>query len=469
MISIGLIQLPHFYGKNSSRPPECYPLGLGYISNALTESNITHAGIDLWGPQYSEEQALEQIDFSQFNYLGISAYATQYKYLKKFSLLLKKKYPEKPIICGGPGPTFSYAVILKNTGVDVCVIGEGEIAIIDLLKNFNELEKAKGIAYLKNGQVVCNSDREPLKYLDSLNFPNRELFDLEKVILTANDVRAGSDMPALKNKPRRSADIIAGRGCPYQCNYCSKTFEGLRLRSIDNIIAEVIEIKNKYRINHLQFNDELVLVNRKRTLQLCEQLKKLDIAWSCQGRIDQVDQSILIAMKEAGCIQVGYGVESVSQSILDNMNKKIKAENIVPVIKMTKEVGIEPIIQYMYGYRGENDDTIAATVRFFKDIDHPYVGFTTTLIPGTNLYREGIQKGLIGDEENYMLRLDSGYNLNGTLINMTDFSDEEFLRNKRLLMMRVNHNYYKKRPFEYSKYIVKALKGKLSRYLKKVN
>lgn len=122
----------------------------------------------------------------------------------------------------------------------------------------------------------------------------------------------------------------------------------------------------------------------------------------------------------------------------------------------------------MYGYRGENDDTIAATVRFFKEIDHPFIGFTTTLIPGTNLYKEGIQKGLIRNEEDYLLRLDSGYNLNGALINMTDFSDEEFLQKKRLLMMKVNHNYYKKRLVEYIKFISKVLKGKLSRFFKKL-
>ena len=467
MISVGLIQLPHHYGGNYSRPPECYPLGLGYISNVLTENNIKHVGIDLWGLGYSPEQALELIDFSQFDFLGISAYATQYKYLKTFSLALKERYPGKPILCGGPGPTFSYEIILKKTGVDVCVLGEGEVTIIDLLKNFNQCEKVKGIAYFEDGQVLCNSQREPVKNLDSLNFSNRDLFDFEKIISTANSVRASSDMPELQGKPRRSADIIAGRGCPYQCNYCSKTFVGLRLRSIDNLIAEVVELKNKYGIDHLQFNDELVLVNKKRTLQLCDELQKLNITWSCQGRIDQVDQDILMAMKEAGCIQVGYGVESVSQAILDNMNKKIKAENIIPVIKMTKKVGIEPIIQYMYGYPGENDNTIAATVRFFKEIDHPFVGFSTTLIPGTRLYKEGIQKRLIKDEEDYLLRLDSGYNVSGALVNMTDFSDEEFLRKKRLLMLKVTHNFYIKRPVEYVRFVVQILKGKFVGFFKR--
>lgn len=467
-MNIGLIQLPHFYGGNYSRPPECYPLGLGYISNALTENNINHAGIDLWGLQYSEEQALEQIDFSPFDLVGISAYATQYKYLKNFSSAFRKRYPGTPIICGGPGPTFSHEMILKNTGVDVCLIGEGEITIIDLLKNFADLERVKGIAYRKNGRIVCNANREPIENLDSLIFPNRGLYDFEKILSTANDVRASNDMPGLKNKPRRSADIIAGRGCPYQCHYCSKTFAGLRLRSIDNLMVEIRELKTKYDISHLQFNDELVLVNKKRTLELCGELKKQNVTWSCQGRIDQVDRQILTAMKESGCLQVGYGVESVSQSILDNMNKRIRAEKIVPVIKMTREIGIEPIIQYMYGYYGEDDNTIEETVRFFKDIDHPYVGFTTTPIPGTHLYKEGIQKGLINDEEDYLLRLDSGYNLSGALVNMTDFTDKEFLQKKKFLMMKVNHNYYKKRPWQYVKFIAKVIKGKAGNILQRI-
>lgn len=463
MIAIGLIQLPHFYGNNASRSPECYPLGLGYISNVLKKNNITHAAIDLWGLQYSVAQAMENVDYSSFEYLGISAYATQYKYLKEFSLALKNRYPEKTIICGGPGPTFSYETILKNTGVDVCVIGEGELTIIDLLQNPDRLEHVKGIAYLKDDQVQCNPSRDQLRDLDALVFPNRELFNFEKIISVANTVRADSDMPELKSNPRRPADLIAGRGCPYKCRYCSKTFSGLRLRSIDNIVSEVDELIKKYSINHLQFNDELVLVNKKRTLQLCEALKKLNVTWSCQGRIDQVDKDILKAMKDAGCIQVGYGVESISQSILDKMNKRIKSEEIVPIIKMTKEIGIEPIVQYMYGYPGENDKTIDATVKFFKAIDHPYIGFTTTLIPGTELYEEGRQKGLIGDEEGYLLRLDSGYNVSGAVVNMTGFTDEEFLRKKRWLMMRVSHHYYKKRPIEYAKFIWKIIEGKLKR------
>ena len=452
-MNIALIQLPHFYGDGNSRPPTCFPLGLGYISNVLSDNGIQHVGIDLWNLGYTEQEAVDKIDFSQFDFLGISAYSTQYKYLKNFSLRLKKQHPHKPIVCGGPGPTFSHEVILKNTGVDVCVLGEGERTIIDVLQNYSTLDAVHGITYLKNGAVHHTPARAVIANLDEIRPPNRKLFDFEKIIQTSNTINAQANRPELKDKPRRSADIIAGRGCPYFCHYCSKTFSGVRLRSITNLMEEIRHLQSAYSIDHLQFNDELVVVGKKRTLELCDELGKLGITWSCQGRINQVDREILTAMKRSGCIEIGYGVESISQSILDRMNKNLKAETIVPVIKMTKDIGIEPIVQYMYGYPGEDDRTIAATIQFFKEIDHPFVGFTTTPLPGTKLYEECKQKNLIGDEEDYILHLDSGYNRDATLINLTEFTDQEFYAKKRRLMMIIMHNYLKKRPLKYASFL----------------
>ncbi len=464
-MKVALIQLPHFYGNGESRPPECYPLGLGYISNSLRAAGIVHKGIDLWGMQYSPSEALAKVDFSGYDFFGISAYVTQYKYLKEFSLRLKERYPDTPIICGGPGPTFSREIILAKTGVDVCVLREGEATIAELLDNFKCLEHVKGIAYLKDGKVLATSPRPAIENLDSLEFPNRELFDLEQIIRNSAKVR--SDRAGKAFKGSRSTDIVAGRGCPYSCSYCSKTFSGLRLRAVENVISEAALLKERYGVNHLSFNDELLLVNRKRTLELCAGLKKLNLRWTCQGRINQVDREILGAMKDAGCIEVGYGVESISQGILDAMNKRQDAKTIAPVIKMTKESGITPIVQYMFGYPGENDETIARTIEFFKEIDYPFISFTTTPIPGTKLYQDCVNNGLIKDEEDYLLRLDSGYNITGAMVNMTGFTDSEFLSKKKRLKFRVTHNYLKKRPAEYLKYIMGVAGRKLEGAVRK--
>ena len=452
--NIALVQLPHFYGNGYSRPPECYPLGLGYLSSVLTLHDIQHEGIDLWGSQLSEDQAIEKIDFSRYDVIGVSAYSTQYRYLKNFTQKLKALYPRTPVVCGGPGPTFNYEAILANTGVDVCVLREGEQTFAEIIANPERLENIPGIAFLTEDGVRVTQAREPIKNLDDLPLPNRTLFDFERIIGTADRARMQSLTADIDRMPRRSADIIAGRGCPYACNYCSKTFEGLRLRSVGNIIEEIEELRHTYRINHIRFNDELVLVSKKRTKELCSELKRLNIIWSCQGRINQVDREILSTMRDAGCVEVGYGVESISQEILDAMNKKIRAEAVVPVIKMTREAGITPVVQYMFGYPGENERTIKETIRFFRDIDNLYVGFTVTPLPGTILYEDCRRKGLIVDEEDYLMRLDSGYNLDRPIINLTDFRNDEFLRRKKRLRMIVNHNYLKKRPFQYIKHAV---------------
>lgn len=447
---VALVQLPHFYGHHESRPPESYPLGLGYIASVLRQSGVDPVGIDLWSAGLSVQQALADIDFSGFDVIGISAYSTQYRYLKEFSLGLKRLHPSVPLVCGGPGPTFSHESILMHTGIDICVVGEGEQTFVELLSHLDDPGAVEGLALVSDGRVTLTPARSYIRDLDALPLPDRDIFDLRGVIATASAQAAATGSA---RRDRRPADIIAGRGCPYDCRYCSKTFSGCRLRGIDSIIGEVCDLVERYGVNHLSFNDELVLVNKRRSLALCDALAPFGITWSCQGRIDQVDEEILSAMAAAGCIEVGYGVESVTQSILDAMNKRQDAGRIVPVIEMTRAAGITPIIQYMFGYPGESDESIEAGVRFFKRIDHPFIAFTTTPIPGSALYQECRERGLIGDEEKYLLRLDSGYNLQGALLNLTDFTDEEFLEKKRRMQYRVTHNFLKRRPLQYLVYV----------------
>ncbi len=460
-MKIALIQLPHFYGENS-RPPANYPIGLGYISSVLSMNGIEHEGINLWEQEMTVDQAISAFDYSKYDVFGISAYSTQYKYLKEFSLRLKSRYPDIPIVCGGPGPTFSSKIILGKTSVDICVISEGEETFIDLLRNMDDLRCVAGISYKEKGEIICTPRRPYIKDLDSIPFPNRALFDFHATIKNKMAVFQQN------GKERHiTADIIAGRGCPYQCTFCSKTFSGIRLRSVGRIAEEAEKLKEEFGINHLQFNDELVLVNKKRTLDLCARLKDLQLEWMCQGRIDQVDGEILRVMKDSGCVAVGYGVESVSQSILDAMKKKIKAENIIPVIKLTREIGINPIIQYMYGYPGETDETIERTFQFFKELDIPFIGQTTTPIPGSKLYEDCVAGGIIKDEETYLLNLDSGYNLAAGSINLTNFTDRELAQKQRKLQIRITHQYLKKRPLQYASFVSGILARKANRFIKK--
>ena len=454
-MKITFIQLPHFFGKDK-RLATLYPLGIGYLASSL-KKNHELIPIDLWIEDATVDMAMRMVSRKVPDVFCISVYSTQYPYYKELVRALKKTYPNIPIIAGGPGVTFSCNIFLKNTKTDYCVLGEGDVTLKELLHNLEDPQEVAGIAYKKAGTIVYTKKREQIKDLDSLPWPDRDFFDIERYILNEKNMRS-------RSLGLRSSDIIAGRGCPYNCTFCSKTFSGMRLRSIEEIKKELVYLKKNYALDVVGFSDELTIISKKRTLELCSIMKEVALKWRCQCRINVVDEEMLRGMKEAGCTRIGYGVEAYSQKILDRMKKHIKVETIVPIIDMTKRIGIEPIVQYMYGFPGEDESSIENTVEFFNKIDHPYSAFTTTLLPGTELYKEALKAGIIKDEEAYLSKLTGGYNLLEPLINMTDFTDKEFIAKKLNLMKRVNRNYYKRHPIIFLKHTMKEL-GRLLKML----
>jgi radical SAM superfamily enzyme YgiQ (UPF0313 family) len=445
-----LIQPLHYY-DGKTRPPTNFPIGLGYIAKVLVKFGHDVDVLDIWAHQYSNDQVLEKIKGIDHDVVGISALSTQYRYVKWLTSELKKHCRDKTkIVVGGALATLSPEIVLKNTQTDICVIGEGEVTFREVVENTDSLETIEGICFKQGGKIVRTPPREYIKNLDSIEFPAWDLFLIETYIRTA-----ALDLP-VPEPGVRTMSIIAGRGCPYNCRFCSKTFSGLRLRSVDNVIQEIKELIKRYDIARIHFCDELVLVNKKGVYELCDKIEKLNIKWQCQGKVNLVDLDLLKRMKEAGCIAVGYGVESGSQKILDNMNKQQTVEQAKRAIRDAVEVGLHPIVQMIFGYPGETRETLRETIAFFEET--PYVGrvpfFVSTPIPGTELYHHALEKGLITDEEKFLEQLEVGYNyLPGRppLVNFTRFSEEEFHRFYRETEDTITIIEAKKSPFRFAK------------------
>jgi radical SAM superfamily enzyme YgiQ (UPF0313 family) len=181
---------------------------------------------------------------------------------------------------------------------------------------------------------------------------------------------------------------------------------------------------------------------------LCDKLGLLGIKWFSQSRVNLVDKELLVKMKESGCVAIGYGVESGSQHVLDCMDKRIKVEESIAAVKNTVDAGMTPIIQVMFGFPGENRESIEETIKFFDTIDFPAPPFfIATPLPGTPLYDMAKEKGLITDEDAYLTSLAGGYLAETTkVINLTDFSDDELLKLKRQMEARIAFNYSKRHP-----------------------
>jgi len=417
-----------------------FPLGLGYVAGALMDQGHEVIALDIHALNLPDNEVVAFISNATFDVVGIGAMSTQYNYVKWLSTKIKDIHKDKKIILGWVLALYSSEIVLKNTDVDVCVIGEGENTIKDLLRCLDNPENVNGLAYKKDGHIIFTPPRDYIDDLNTLPSIPFDLFPMEMYIESLSSRFVGDE---------RTINISAGRGCPYHCTFCSKSFSGVRLRTVESIVGEIDFLKSRFGIQRVFFLDELLVINKKRILSLCEKIRNMNVTWVCQGRINLVDEEILERMKSAGCVGIGYGVESGSQKILDAMNKKIDVNRAEEIIKLTKKIGIIPILQFIFGYPGENLETIRDTIDFFRRIDVGEIEFSPiTPLPGTELWDYSIQNKIIQDEAGFLEKLDGGYMGDSpVLVNFTSFSDDELNRLRRWAENTIRLNYIKRHPF----------------------
>jgi len=425
------------------------PKGLAYVAACLLKAGHEVKVLDADAFVFTDEQLKQRLLDEEYDVVGISALATAYNFVLKVAHFIKRIKPSVSIIVGGHLATHSYEILLRNSSVDFCVIGEGEVTAVDLLAALSgekSLKDVNGIAYKENGFVIKTKPREFIENLDEIPFPAWDLFSAEEVYsrntYTTNIFKAG-----------RHLFINGSRGCPYSCTFCSYQ-KKVRLRSPASIIEELKYMKQKYGIRNFSFEDELFMVKKERTEEFCNRLieEKLDLYWWASGRVNLVDKDILSLAKRAGCIRMSYGIESGSPEVLKRMKKNITPEGVEKAIRMTHEAGIQPGGTWILGMPGENEETIRMSVALYKKINKYRNGcnefFFATAYPGTVLYRQMQEKGRITDEHEYMKKLSQSGDAFNFVVNCTDaFSDVQLAEMKKRIDKEVKKDFYRKHPF----------------------
>jgi len=238
--------------------------------------------------------------------------------------------------------------------------------------------------------------------------------------------KPSSDTPLTMN-------VLTSRGCPYQCIYCYHDFMGMkyRHRSPQNILDEIVYLADRYGVDYIHFTDDDFVINRKHVIEFCNLLLEsgVNIQWGSTGRVNLMTEELLAKMAEAGCVWIGYGIESGSQKMLDTMKKKVTVEQAKKTIELTRKYIDQIDCSFMVGTPGETRETIMETVEFCKELDlSPEVIFFATPYPGTELYDIARRRGLIKDEEEFILSLwEQGEKIT---VNFSELSDDE-LRHMR--------------------------------------
>lgn len=457
-MKITLIFPPSIYQTKQTMPP----LGIAWLAAVLRENGFKDVFlIDSVVNKYSNEKIIGLLKKQDPDIIGLS-FGTQNRFYAFDSIrLIKKNFPKVPIVVGGPHPTLTADDTLKNIPeIDIVVRGEGEYSFLDLIKTLSKKQDpkdVKGISFRnKKGQIIHNSNREPIQNLDTLPLPARDLLPIDKY----------QQKIPLSNKTCTS--MITSRGCPYNCIYCSTSEQWghkIRHRSAKNVVNEIEYLMKNYKLDGVGFFDDVFTIDKKRVIEICQEIikRKLNIYWWCEARANTIDKEVIKWMKKAGCEHISLGIESASNRILKNIKKAITVEQGIEAVKIIKQASIKLKVFFMHGLPGETYQDIKKTVFLSRYLEYKLGadGATqslTVIYPGTELERIAKEQGILDknfswskyyEEKRYYPPLDACKNM--PIFEQPSLSYEQIFQ----YVKRAKIAYYLRHPFQLLRSLVK--------------
>jgi len=432
-----LLVIPRYGLTTKKNYGYSFPIGLGYISSVLKQANHEVDCLNLNHLEGITEKLIrEQLNKKKYDIVCSGHLGIGYAIIEKITKA-SRNHPSKPkIILGGALITSEPKLMLQSLKPDFIVIGEGEITILELLKelqkNKSNFSKIKGIGYVnKNKELIFTKPRELISDLDSLPLPDFTGFGFEEKLDNSGneDIGRAFDYP-------RAYPILCSRGCPFHCTFCYHSLgDKYRTRTIEDVIKEIEIAIKKYKINGIFIYDDLFSLNKERLYDFCKKIKKLikktpwDIKWTCQFSVLHADKKTLKMLKDSGCYVVGFGFESYSQKILQSMRKPITPKQIDNAIKASKEAGITIQGNFILGDIEETKETAYTTLNYWKKTCESQIriGFIQPY-PGSEVYNHCIRKGIIKDKLDFI----KNHMAHTNFINMTNhMTDKEFLQLKK--------------------------------------
>lgn len=380
----------NIWGKISSPG---IPLGLLYLASFLRRAGHRVAVIDAHRENLPASRLAAALPASKPDLIGLTSYtpggpAEAYR----IAALCKRRYGPVKVVAGGPHASAVPEEALATGVVDYVVRGEGEATLLELLGG-GAPSGIRGLSFLEEGAAVHNADRPPLRDLDHLPFPAYDLLDPRGYGVTLGRARRS---PA--------ASMIMTRGCPYSCSFCQagRLGKSFRSRSPKNVLAEMELLSRRFGIREFAFQDDVFTAKRKNLIELCDLLRRSDLGawWSCLSRVDTVDAEMLAIMQAAGCRQIGFGVESGSDEILQASGKKITVAMAREAVRLAREAGLEVVTYFILGLPGETRETLEQTLRLSRELRPDYCLFNVLVpLPGTAIYREAEQEGALATRD----------------------------------------------------------------------
>jgi len=365
MKKVALVNPPQLNSIDDRLDP---PLGLMYIAGSLEREEISVSINDLAGRKVEEWGNL--IDDADI--YGMTIFSSSFNVSRDISKFIKARNKDAIIVAGGPHPTSLPDQTIDTGDFDYVIQREGEEAFPKLIRSLS--------AGNSSDKIIT---AEQIKDINLLPRPARHLVDISSYTREVEGEQATS--------------IITSRGCPYTCSFCCKDIHGrkVRFREAEDIIDEVRGIQETYGVNSFVFYDDIFTLNRKRLEVLCEEFKNMDLTFRCNGRSGANTFEDYVKLREAGCKEIAFGIESGSQEILERVNKGTTVEMNTKTITEAKRAGLLTKAYLIVGYPGETQETIDETKKFMEITDpDKFTLFQFVPLPGSDVWKNPDKYGV---------------------------------------------------------------------------
>jgi radical SAM superfamily enzyme YgiQ (UPF0313 family) len=365
----------------------CPPIGLAYLAAVLEERGIDVRIVDAVGEApaqilpnaggrhfvrvgLTDEEIIARVA-ADTTVLGISCmFSEEWPFIRGIIEALRHAFPDLPIVAGGEHITAAAELSMREChAIDACVLGEGEETFAELLETISagrSIEAVAGLAYLEDGKLRRTAPRRRMREIDDIPWPAWHLVPLANYLDNGHGFGIGRI---------RSYPILASRGCPFECTFCSNPEMWTTrwyARDPEDVLDEMGWALETYRVKNFDFYDLTAIVRKDWIRQFCTRLieRGYKISWQLPTgtRSEALTDDILPLLYQSGCRYLVYAPESGSPSVLKRIKKKVHLDRMKQSMRQAVEAGLTVKCNFVLGFPGETRSELWETVRYCYEL-----------------------------------------------------------------------------------------------------